>query len=89
MSIGIPVVVANRGALPEVAGDAGLLFDPSDAAALAERLREVSGNPLLRDRLRESGWRQADRFRWTESAEHVRAAWAQAVEFRRRRAHRR
>ena len=31
MTLGVPVVAANRGALPEVLGDAGLLVDPDDA----------------------------------------------------------
>ena len=38
MSAGVPVVVSNRGALPEVIGDAGLLIDPDDAESLAAAL---------------------------------------------------
>ena len=42
MTLGVPVVAANRGALPEVLGDAGLLVDPDDpdeiAAAIARLL---------------------------------------------------
>ncbi|MDX1523047.1 MAG: glycosyltransferase, partial [Anaerolineae bacterium] len=36
MACGTPVVAANRAALPEVTGEAGLLVDPYDVAALAE-----------------------------------------------------
>ena len=43
MTLGVPVVAANRGALPEVLGDAGLLVDPDDpddiAAAIARAAR--------------------------------------------------
>ena len=35
MEAGVPVVAAAAGAIPEVAGDAALLVDPLDAAALA------------------------------------------------------
>ncbi len=44
MTIGLPVVASNRGALPEVVGDAGLLVDPEDASALAAAMARVLGN---------------------------------------------
>ena len=42
MTCGVPVIAANRGALPEAVGDAGRLFDPGDAAALARHLDAVA-----------------------------------------------
>ena len=39
MTAGVPVDRANRGALPEVAGDAGQLVDPDDADGLAAAMR--------------------------------------------------
>jgi glycosyltransferase involved in cell wall biosynthesis len=85
MTLGVPVVAANRGALPEVVGEAGLLIDPDDAGALAHVLGRVIADRPLRDRLRDAGWRQAQRFQWSHSAARARAAWALAVEHRRRR----
>jgi glycosyltransferase involved in cell wall biosynthesis len=85
MTLGVPVIAASRGALPEVVGDAGLLVDPDDAEALADRLDDLLANQGLRDRLREAGWRRAERFRWSDSAARVREAWARAVEHRSRR----
>ena len=85
MTLGVPVIAANRGALPEVVGDAGLLIEPDDDAELAERLGALLGDRALRDRLREAGWRRARTFRWSESAARVREAWSLAVERRRRR----
>ena len=35
MACGVPVVAADRGALPETCGDAALLVDPDDRDALA------------------------------------------------------
>ena len=35
MAAGVPVVAANRGSLPELVGDAALLVDPADTAALS------------------------------------------------------
>ena len=85
MTMGVPVVAANRGALPEVVGDAALLFDPEDPRVLADHLGRLLADSGLRDRLRAAGWRQAERFRWSESAARARAAWTRAVEHRSRR----
>ena len=82
MTRGIPVVAANRGALPEVVGDAGVLFDPADPDALAEALFTVLTDRTRRDRMRERGWVQAARFKWRDTADRAREAWALAVERR-------
>jgi glycosyltransferase involved in cell wall biosynthesis len=85
MTCGVPVIVANRAALPEVVGDAGRLFEPDDAGGLATALAEVLGDVQVRNRMREAGWLQARRFQWRESAMRAREAWAMAVERRRQR----
>jgi glycosyltransferase involved in cell wall biosynthesis len=85
MTVGVPVIAANRGALPEVVGDAGLLIDPVDPSDLARRLGEVVASRPLRDRLRGAGWQQAARFSWRESAARAREAWGRAIEHQRRR----
>ena len=41
MTIGVPVVAAGRGALPEVVGDAGLLVEIEDRGALAAAMERV------------------------------------------------
>jgi glycosyltransferase involved in cell wall biosynthesis len=85
MTVGVPVVASDRGALPEVVGDAGVLIDPRDSSDLAKRISELADNPGMRDRLREAGWRQSRRFDWNLSAARARDAWHQALERRRRR----
>jgi glycosyltransferase involved in cell wall biosynthesis len=85
MTVGVPVIAADRGALPEVVGDAGMLIDPRDPVALAGCLRDVLSNRALRNRLRAAGWYRAGRFSWIESARRTRAAWMQAIEHRSRR----
>lgn len=85
MTCGVPVIAANRGALPEAVGQAGRLVDPEDATALADALLAVLSDAGLRDRMREAGWRQARTFRWSEAAARVREAWALALEHRKRR----
>ena len=48
MACGTPVICSNVSSLPEVAGDAALLFDPQDTAALAQAMARVCAEPALR-----------------------------------------
>ena len=79
MTTGVPVIAANRGALPEVVGTAGRLFDPDDPAALARALREVLQDATARHRMRDAGLVQARRFQWTDAAHAMRSAWKKAL----------
>jgi glycosyltransferase involved in cell wall biosynthesis len=79
MAIGVPVIAADRGALPEAVGDAGLLVDSSDARALAAALEAVLGSADRRAQMREAGLRQARGFQWRDTAAGVRLAWAAAL----------
>jgi glycosyltransferase involved in cell wall biosynthesis len=85
MVSGVPVVAADRGALPEAVGTAGRLFDPTDAGALAVALDEILDNAELRARMREAGLQQARKFQWATTAVQVREAWRLAVEHRKAR----
>lgn len=85
MAMGVPVVASNRGALPEVIGDAGLLVDPDDAAAFAGAMQRVLRDPALRRDLAERGVERARRFSWDTAAATARAAFEMAIERRRRR----
>lgn len=80
MTVGVPVVSANAGALPEVLGGAGLLCDATDPAALGAALETIVTDRSLRDRLREAGWRRAQDFSWRETAARTREAWMLAHE---------
>jgi glycosyltransferase involved in cell wall biosynthesis len=83
MTCGVPVVVADRGALPETVGTAGLLFDADSARDLAAALEAVLTSSARRHEMREAGLRQAHRFRWTTTASAVRQAWIAALTRRR------
>ena len=63
MRRGVPVACSNVSALPEVAGDAALLFDPLDVDAIAAALDRL-GDESLRASLRERGLRRAQEFGW-------------------------
>jgi glycosyltransferase involved in cell wall biosynthesis len=71
MACGTAVVASNRGALPEVAGDAALLVDPEDDTALAHALSQVLTNPVKRRRMVDAGFERAGRFEWTPAARRL------------------
>jgi glycosyltransferase involved in cell wall biosynthesis len=85
MTCGVPVIAANRSALPEVVGSAGRLIDPENPEELADVLYHVLTDDGLRTRMRDAGIEQARRFRWKDAAAGAREAWALAAEERRRR----
>lgn len=64
MAAGTPVIVSSGGALPEIAGDAALVFPAGDAAALAVALERVLTDRALAQRLVERGARRAHEHRW-------------------------
>ena len=83
MTSGVPVIAADRGAIPEAVGGAGILVDPDDAEAMAAALQRVVGDPALRQRMSDDGWQHARQFQWTRTAQGVREAWHLAREHRR------
>ncbi|HET7217209.1 MAG TPA: glycosyltransferase family 1 protein [Vicinamibacterales bacterium] len=85
MTIGIPVVASNRGALPEVTAGAALLVDPDDASALAGAMLRVLTEASTARASIEQGLVRARHFTWAASAERLRQAYASAIERRRAR----
>jgi glycosyltransferase involved in cell wall biosynthesis len=68
MTCGCPVACSNTSSLPEVAGDAAILFDPRSDVAIAETMRKVLTSSDLRQSLSRRGLQQADRFTWEAAA---------------------
>jgi glycosyltransferase involved in cell wall biosynthesis len=62
MLLRTPVLTSKTGSLPEVAGDAALLADPYDAAALKAAIRALDADEGLRSELIDKGVRQAAKF---------------------------
>lgn len=86
MTVGVPVVASNRGALPEVVGDAALQVEPTDAGALADALERVLSDDALAGRCVARGLRRARTFTWRASARTLREAYRKAIAARARRA---
>jgi glycosyltransferase involved in cell wall biosynthesis len=72
MAASAPVITSNRSALPEVAGDAALLIDPLDTAAMSDALRRLAGDAALREDLATRGRKRAALFTWEKA---VRETW--------------
>jgi alpha-1,3-rhamnosyl/mannosyltransferase len=79
MACGCPVTCSNAPSLPEVVGDAALLFDPMDEAAIAQALRRGVEDSQLRERLRAAGLARAAGFTWQKSAEALIREYAQVM----------
>lgn len=71
LAAGVPVVAADRGALPEVCGDAAQLVDPTDAEAIAAALERALDDPA---RWRAAGPPRAAPLTWDATARGVDAA---------------
>ncbi len=68
MACGVPVVVSDSGALPEVVGDAGVVVAEGNAADLAKALAEVVRDPDVATRLRQAGLARARAATWDRIA---------------------
>jgi glycosyltransferase involved in cell wall biosynthesis len=69
MARGVPVACARRSSLPEVAGDAALLFDPEDVQAIRASMERLLTDAELAGRLRAAGRERAALFSWERTAE--------------------
>jgi glycosyltransferase involved in cell wall biosynthesis len=79
MARGVPVACSDRPALPEVAGDAALLFDPTDQAAVTDAVRRLIRDAELRESLSTRGLDRARQFSWRRTAEETLASYRLAV----------
>ncbi len=79
MARGVPVACAEASSLPEVAGDAALLFDPRAEIAIAAAIERLLGDPALAQELRAKGLARAREFTWERTARLTLDAYARAL----------
>jgi glycosyltransferase involved in cell wall biosynthesis len=80
MTLGVPVVAARRGSLPEVLGDAGQLVDPEAPAEIADAILRVVRDDGYAAASAARGVARSRAFRWDETARRVYGAYRDAVE---------
>jgi glycosyltransferase involved in cell wall biosynthesis len=78
MRHGTPVLTSGSGALAEIAGNAALLIDPTDVAAIANGIARLDRDPTLRDALTVAGRHRAERFSAGRFAARLRRVYSNA-----------
>jgi glycosyltransferase involved in cell wall biosynthesis len=68
MSCGIPVVVSNTSAMPEVVGDAALRVDPEDTEGFTVAMWRFLSDQDLRSDMIAKGKKRAKAFSWQQAA---------------------
>jgi glycosyltransferase involved in cell wall biosynthesis len=77
---GLPVACSNTSSLPEIARDAAAYFDPYDVGAIVDAIDSLLADADLRSRLREAGFRQAAKFRWSDTARATMRSYERALD---------
>jgi glycosyltransferase involved in cell wall biosynthesis len=71
MTCGAPIIASDRGAIPEIAGEAALLIDAEDDKTLARYLELVLTVPSQAEQMRERGFERAAQFSWHNTASRI------------------
>lgn len=79
MARSVPVACADASSLPEVAGDAALLFDPRSESSIAQAIERLLGDPSLARSLRERGLARARQFTWEQTARLTLDSYSRAL----------
>ncbi len=68
MQCGTPVITSNTTAMPEVAGNAGILLNPLDIDAISDAMKSLDNDVSLRTELSKNGLLQAQKFSWEKTS---------------------
>lgn len=71
MAAGLPVAASDRSAIPEVAGDAAMYFDPEDPRSIAEVMRRVMEDHRRREDMSKASVARAAMFDWEKCADRT------------------
>ena len=71
MAIGTPVITSNVSSLPEIAGKAALLVNPTREQEIANALKKLLGDSKLQKRLSQRGLKRAKEFSWEQCAKET------------------
>ena len=71
MACGCPVITSNKSSMPEVAGDAALFVDPLDVDAIANAMRTIVENDMLKKDLIAKGIERVKKFSWDKACKEL------------------
>lgn len=80
MRRGLPVACSNTTSLPELVGDAALMFDPKSMEEITSAIERLLSDQKLRDELAAKGREQAKQFSWERTAEGLIETYERALE---------
>ena len=80
MACGSPVIAANSSSIPEVAGQAALLYEPDDLTQLIDHISVVLDDPQLAAKMQENGLNQANRFSWPRASQEMISVYDRALQ---------
>jgi glycosyltransferase involved in cell wall biosynthesis len=69
MNCNVPLITSNVSSMPEIAGDAGLLVEPTSVDSISLAMKKISVDEMLRKSLIEKGKVQRQNFSWDKSAQ--------------------
>lgn len=79
MACGTPVITATVSAMPEVAGDAAILVDPTDKVAITSAIQQLYTHPEQRLTLIQKGLERVQQFTWENTAQAVASVYEQTL----------
>jgi alpha-1,3-rhamnosyl/mannosyltransferase len=79
MAAGTPVLCSDRGALPEVAGNAAQFFDANDVDRLKSLIEQLDEDDQMFDTMRQAGLTRAKNFSWNKCAQETFSAYRQTI----------
>ena len=69
MACGVPVITSNTSSMPEIAGDAAILVDPTKSDEIVAAIKHILDDEKFRDSLCKKGIERAAQFSWKHMAE--------------------
>ena len=79
MASGCPVLASNASSIPEVVGDAGLLFDVNDKNDFTDKLGKILQDRQLQLMLKEKGHQRVGQFTWQKMADAMHLEYQKLV----------
>ena len=71
MACGTPVITGNTSAMPEIAGEGGILVDPLSEKEIADKILYLERDQIFYQNQIEYGLNRVKRFSWSQTAENL------------------
>ena len=82
MACGTPTITANVSSIPEVAGNAAVLVEPTDVDAITQAVLRIDGDAIFRQDLIDKGLARVREFTWRKTAEKTANLYEQVIQAR-------